>query len=76
LKLHRDGADHQPVGRDPGRRREQPGVITARLDLSDIEKARGMVPSLKHDRPIDISPIDISPIDISPIDISPADISR
>jgi predicted amidohydrolase len=29
---------------------EEPGIVTARLDLDEIAKARGMVPSLKHDR--------------------------
>jgi predicted amidohydrolase len=29
---------------------EEPGIVTARLDLNEIERARGMVPSLKHDR--------------------------
>jgi len=29
---------------------EQPGIVTARLDLDEIASARGMVPSLKHDR--------------------------
>jgi deaminated glutathione amidase len=33
---------------DAGR---DPGIITATLDLSLIEKCRGMVPALKHDRP-------------------------
>ena len=28
----------------------RPGIVTARLDLGEIAKARGMVPSLKHDR--------------------------
>jgi deaminated glutathione amidase len=29
---------------------EEPGIVTARLDLDEIASARGMVPSLKHDR--------------------------
>ncbi len=29
-----------------------PGIITARLDLSRVEDARRMIPSLRHDRPI------------------------
>lgn len=29
---------------------EEPGVVTAELDLSQVAKARGMVPSLTHDR--------------------------
>ncbi|MDH3593659.1 MAG: carbon-nitrogen hydrolase family protein [Rhodospirillales bacterium] len=30
---------------------EEPGVVTAEIDLAEIEKARAMVPSLTHDRP-------------------------
>jgi predicted amidohydrolase len=29
---------------------EQPGIIVAEIDLSAVDKARGQVPSLKHDR--------------------------
>ena len=29
---------------------ETPGTITAEIDLSAVDKARGQVPSLKHDR--------------------------
>jgi predicted amidohydrolase len=29
---------------------EQPGTIMAEIDFSEVEKARGMVPALKHDR--------------------------
>jgi predicted amidohydrolase len=29
---------------------EAPGVITAEIDLAKVEEARGMVPSLRHDR--------------------------
>ena len=29
---------------------EAPGVVTAELDLSLVDKARGMVPALTHDR--------------------------
>jgi predicted amidohydrolase len=29
---------------------EQPGIVTARLDLEEIARARAMVPSLNHDR--------------------------
>ncbi|WP_417790180.1 carbon-nitrogen hydrolase family protein [Terasakiella pusilla] len=30
---------------------EEPGIFMADLDLSEVDKARGKVPSLKHDRP-------------------------
>jgi predicted amidohydrolase len=33
---------------------EEVGVITARLDLAKVEEARGMVPSLRHDRPFEL----------------------
>jgi predicted amidohydrolase len=29
---------------------EEPGVITAEIDMAKLEEARGMVPSLRHDR--------------------------
>ncbi|QQP88971.1 carbon-nitrogen hydrolase family protein [Skermanella sp. TT6] len=32
---------------------EEPGVVTARLDLEEVAKARAQVPSLKHDRTIE-----------------------
>jgi predicted amidohydrolase len=29
---------------------EEPGVVTARIDPAEVERARAMVPSLRHDR--------------------------
>ncbi len=37
---------------------EEPGVITARIDLSQVEEVRNRVPSLKHDRNFDVMTID------------------
>jgi predicted amidohydrolase len=30
---------------------EAPGIVYADLDLAQVEKVRGMLPSLTHDRP-------------------------
>jgi predicted amidohydrolase len=30
-----------------------PGIVMVDLDMSEVEKARGRVPSLRHDRPFD-----------------------
>jgi predicted amidohydrolase len=32
---------------------EQPGIITAELDFSEVEKARTAIPALQHDKEID-----------------------
>jgi len=42
--------DRRSVGRGSGRSRRETGIITAGIDPARIAKARGMVPSLQHDR--------------------------
>lgn len=36
---------------------EEPGIITATLDLAEVAKARAMIPALRHDRTIAGSPV-------------------
>ena len=41
-----------PWGRVVGDAGEDVGVVTAEIDLSEVDAARGKVPSLSHDRPV------------------------
>ena len=39
-----------PWGRILAEGGTEPGVILAEIDLDDVERARGRIPSLRHDR--------------------------
>lgn len=44
-----------PWGRIAGELGDQPGVLVADIDLGQVAKVRGMLPSLQHDRPFDVT---------------------
>lgn len=59
--LHEDGRESfghsliiDPWGRILAEGGTEPGVITAAIDLEDVARARGRVPSLRHDRDVEM----------------------